>query len=145
MAFAFWLEMLLSSKASTQEVFGGVGFLATCFFGFIFGAVPSLLFAWILRRLLKFLRAENVWAWSAVGAILGLLLIWVLGSGGRLAREPRFLPYSAWPIWPYLLLGPLLILDANLWISLPVGATTAVVLYAVHRAFGQSAEAPPAQ
>jgi hypothetical protein len=141
MSLAFWLEMLFSSKASAGEVFRGVGLLATCFFGLIFGAIPALLFAWILRRLMGWLRAENVWVWSAAGIALAPLLIWALGSLGRLARESRFLPYSAWPIWPYLLLGPLLILEANIWISLPVGAATASVLFAIHRAFAQNAEA----
>ena len=140
MSFAFWLGMVLSSELFAEDVFRGVGFLGTCFFGFIFGAVPSILFAWILRRLMRLLRRENVWAWAAVGAILAFLLIWGLGSLGHLARDPRLRPYSALPIWPFLLVGPLAILDETIWITVPVGAAAASVLYAVHRAFAQKAE-----
>jgi len=143
MAFVFWLEVHWPSKASSEAVFRDVGFLGLCFFGLIFGAVPSLLFGLILRRLLWLLRADNVWIWIAVGAALALLLIWILGSVGRLARDPRFLPYSALPIWPFLLVGPLAILEGSIWVSVPVGAATASVLYAVHRAFAQSTEARP--
>jgi hypothetical protein len=140
MAFAFWLEIHWPSKASSEEMFRDVSFLGLCFFGLMFGAVPSLLFGWVLRRLLRLFGAENVWVWISAGAPLALLLIWILGSAGRLARDPRFLPYSALPIWPFLLVGPLAILEGTIWISLPVGAATASVLYAVHRAFAQKAE-----
>ncbi len=141
MAFAFWVEVRWPVKTSPDAVFRDVSFLGLCFFGLILGAVPSLLFGWILRRLLKLLRAENVWTWIAAGAVLALLVIWFLGSAGRLARDPRFLPYSALPIWPFLLVGPLAILEGSAWISLPVGAATASVLYAVHRAFALQVEA----
>jgi len=137
MGLAFWLEIHWPSRASSEVVFRDVGFLGLCFFGLILGAVPSLLFGWILRKLLRLLRAENVWIWIAVGAALALLLIWILGSAGRLARDPRFLPYSALPVWPFLLVGPLAVLEGSIWVSVPVGAATAGVLYAVHRAFAQ--------
>jgi hypothetical protein len=140
MALAFWLEARWPVRPSSDAVFRDVSFLGLCFFGLILGAVPSLLFGWILRKLLGFVRAENVWIWIVSGAALALLLIWILGSAGRLARDPRFLPYSALPIWPFLLVGPLAVLEGSIWVSLPVGAATASVLYAVHRSFAQEIE-----
>ena len=140
MASAFWLDIHWPYGRSSAAVFHDVGFLGLCFFGLILGAGPSLLFGWALRRLLRLLRAENIWIWMAAGAALALLLIWVLGSAGRLARDPRFLPYSALPVWPFLLVGPLTILEGSIWVSLPVGAATASVLYAVQRAFAATAE-----
>ena len=134
MALAFWLEAHWPSRHSS-DIFHDVGFLGLCFFSLILGAVPSLLFGWILRSLLRLLRAESVWIWVAAGAVLATILIWTLGGAGRLARDPRFLPYSALPIWPFLLVGPLAILEGSIWVSPPVGAATASVLCAVHRAF----------
>jgi hypothetical protein len=143
MALAFWSEVHWPTRHSSETMFRDVGFLGLCFFGLILGAVPSLLFGWILRRLSRLLRAENVWVWVAAGAVLAMLLIGILGGTGRLARDPRFLPYSALPIWPFLLVGPLAILDGNIWVSLPVGAATASVLYAVDRAFTREVEKIP--
>ena len=140
MALAFWLEMHWPSRLSSEAVFHDIGFLGLCFFGLIIGAVPSLLFGWILRRLLRFARAENVWIWIVAGALLAPLVIWILGNAGRLLRDRRFLPYSALPIWPFLVVGPLAILDESIWITVPVGAATASVLYAVHRGFAQEGE-----
>jgi hypothetical protein len=139
-ACAFWLEMQFSRSASFQGTFQTVSFLGLCFFGLIFGAVPSLLFAWILRRIMKFIRIGRIWLWIAIGAGLSYALIGSLGSLGHLAQDPRYLPYSALPIWPFLLVGPLAILDASLWMTLPVGALTAAVLFAVYQAFEQQAE-----
>lgn len=145
MASAFWLEVHWPAKTSPEAMFRDVGFLGLCFFGLILGALPSLLFGWVLRGLVRLLRAENLWIWIAAGAAVALLLIWTLGGAGRLARDPRFLPYSALPIWPFLLVGPLTILERGIWVSLPVGAATASVLYAVHRAFAQTIEASHAK
>ena len=137
MASALWIDIHWPSSRSSESAFHDVGFLGVCFFGLILGAIPSLLFGWVLRRALGLLRAENIWIWIAAGATLALSLIWMLGSAGRLARDPRFLPYSALPIWPFLLVGPLTILEGSIWVSLPVGAATASVLFAVDRAFMQ--------
>jgi hypothetical protein len=138
MALGFWLDVHWLRSASSQGEFLDVGFLVLCFFGLILGAVPSLLFAWLLRRLMRVFSVEQLWLWIAAGAALALLLIWLLGSLGHLARDPRLLPYSAVPIWPFVLVGPVSVLEAGIWAALPVGAATAGVLFAVHRAFAQS-------
>ena len=141
MAVAFWLEMQFSRAASLQGTFQSVSFLGFCFFGLIFGAVPSILFGWTLRRLMKLFHVEIIWLWVAAGAALALLLIWSLGGLGHLLQNPRTLPYSALPIWPFLVVGPLDMLEGSLWVTLPVGAVTAAVLFAVHTAFERNAEA----
>jgi hypothetical protein len=78
---------------------------------------------------------EQFWLWILAGAGLALLLIWLLGSLGHLLRDPRYLPYAALPIWPFLVVGPVSVFEAGIWAALPVGAATAGVLFAVHRAF----------
>jgi hypothetical protein len=140
MALGFWFELQFSLNASLQGTFQNVSFLGLCFFGLIFGAVPSLLFGWILRRLLRSFHRGGIWLWVAAGAGLAFALMWCLGSLGQLLRDPRDLPYSALPIWPFLVVGPLAMMEGSLWITLPVGALTAAILFAVHRAFGQNEE-----
>jgi hypothetical protein len=140
MALAFWLELQFSRGASLQGTFQSMSFLGFCFFGLIFGAVPSLLFGWMLRRLMKFFHMEAILLWLATGAALAFLLVWCLGSLGHLLQNPRYLPYSALPIWPFLVVGPLAMLEGSIWVTLPVGAVTAAVLFAVHTAFEQNGE-----
>jgi uncharacterized membrane protein len=137
MALAFWFELQFSRSASLQGTFQSVSFLGLCFFGLIVGAVPSLLYGWILRRLIKLFHQGTIWLWVAAGGGLAFLLVWSLGSLGQLLRDPRYLPYSALPIWPFLVVGPLAMMEGSLWITLPVGAVTAAILFAVHRTFAQ--------
>ena len=134
MALALWLEMQFSRAATLQGTFQSVSFLGFCFFGLIFGAVPALLFGWILRRLMKLFPRGTVWLWVAAGAALAVLLIWCLGSLGHLLQNPRTLPYSALPIWPFLVVGPLAMLEGSIWAT-----PTAAVLYAVHTPFSGGA------
>ena len=138
MALGFWVNVHRLRSASSQGPFLDAGLLAFCFFALITGAVPSLLFAWLLRRLMRAFRIEQFWLWITAGAALALLLLKILSSLGHLARDPWFLPYPILPIWLLLLIGPMSVLDAGIWATLPVGAATAGVLFAVHRAFAQS-------
>jgi hypothetical protein len=140
MALSFWIELQFSRRASLQGTFQGVSLLGLCFFGLFLGAVPSLLFAWILRRLLKWIRAERLWIWIIAGAAIAFSLVWSLVALGQLLRDPRSLPYSALPIWPFLVVGPLALSEGSLWITLPVGAATAAILFAVNRTFAQKTE-----
>jgi predicted permease len=140
MTLAFWFELQFSRSASLQGTFQNVSFLGFSFFGLIFGAVPSLLFGWMLRRLMKFFHRGGIWLWIAAGTGLAFALIWCLGSLGQLLRDPRYLPYSALPIWPFLVVGPLAMMEGSLWMTLPVGSVTAAILFAVDRAFAQRAE-----
>ncbi|MBZ5644396.1 MAG: hypothetical protein LAO19_16695 [Acidobacteriia bacterium] len=140
MALAFWFEMQFSRSASLQGTFQSVSFLGFCFFGLIFGAVPALLFGWVLRRVMKLVHLEIIWVWVAAGAALAALLIWSLGELGHVLQNPRTLPYSALPIWPFLVVGPLAMLEGSLWATLPAGAVTAAVLFAVHTAFEEKAD-----
>jgi hypothetical protein len=39
-----------------------------------------------------------------------------------------------------MVVGPLALSDGSLWITLPVGAATAAILFAVNRTFAQKAE-----
>ena len=135
---AFWLDIHVLRISSMQDVFNQVGFLAFYFFGLILGAVPCLLFGWGLRRLMKPFPTSGAYVWAAAGGGLALLLIWLLSGVAHLGRDPRYLPYSALPIWPFLIVGPAYLAEGNIWLTLPVGAATAAVLFAVQRAFARS-------
>jgi len=138
---AFWLDIHVLRISSMQDVFNQVGFLAFYFFGLMFGAVPSLLFGWGLRRLMKPFPTSGAYIWAAAGGGLALLLVWLLSGVAHLARDPRYLPYSALPIWPFLIVGPAYLAEGNIWLTLPVGAATAAILFAVQRAFDFDREA----
>jgi hypothetical protein len=140
MALAFWIELQFSRQASLQGTFQGVSFLGFCFFGLIFGAVPALAFGWTLRRLMNLFPARGLWLWIAMGAAIAFALVWCLVALGQVLRDPRALPYSALPVWPFLVVGPLALSEGHLWITLPVGAATAAILFAVNRTFAQKAE-----
>jgi hypothetical protein len=140
MALAFWIELQFSRSASLQGTFQGVSFLGFCFFGLFLGAVPAILFGWLLRRFMKFVSAGGLWLWITIGAVIALLLVCCLAALGQLLKDPRSLPYSALPIWPFLVVGPLALSEGRLWITLPVGAATAAILFAVNRTFEQKAE-----
>jgi len=140
MALAFWIELQFPRSASLQGTFQGISFLGFCFFGLFLGAVPALLFGWLLRRFMKFVSAGGLWLWITMGAVIALLLVWCLVALGQLLKDPRSLPYSALPIWPFLVVGPLALSEGRLWITLPVGAATAAILFAVNRTFAQKAE-----
>jgi len=134
-AFSFWMDIHVLRVPFMQDVFTQVGFLGLCFFGLILGLVPSLLFGWGIRRMMKPFGTATVWTWALAGAGLAMLLIWVLSGVAHMARDPKYLPYSALPIWPFLIVGPAYLAEGPLWLTLPVGAATAAVLFAVERAF----------
>src|SRR3979490_1461656 len=90
MALGFWFELQFSPSASLQGTFQNVSFLGFCFFGLIFGAVPSLMFGWTLRRLMKFFHRGGIWLWIAAGAVLWLTRQIYLGSMAQILRAPRY-------------------------------------------------------
>jgi hypothetical protein len=132
MALGFWANVHWLHGGPSAQAFLDTGFLALCFLALITGAVPALLFGWLLRRLTRLFRVEQFWLWIVAGAALAPALLKILGGVGSLARN---LPDSIFPIRLFLLGGPMAVLDAGIWVTLPVGAATAGVLFAVHRAF----------
>ncbi len=135
MTLAFWLDVHWLRNSYSGGVPHEVGFIALYFFGLITGALPAILFAWLLRRSSRIFPSGNLWMWMAAGAGISFLLIWISGGLLHLARDPRYLPYSALPIWPFLIAGPGFISEGHIWVSVPAGAATAGILRAVHRAF----------
>ena len=92
MALAFWLEMQFSRSATLQGTFQSVSFLGFCFFGLIFGAVPSVLFGWILRSLMKLLPRGTIWLWVTLGTALSVVYDLEPGQPRAFAARPAHSP-----------------------------------------------------
>lgn len=111
-------------------------FLFASFIGTIFGCVPQLLAAFVLRRLSKPLRWTNAWHWAVGGAGVYLLVLIVLGIAGaafdRVAGGWSFASYGL-----YLFGQATMSLHGGIWQALAAGAMTSLVLFSVHRAFGR--------
>lgn len=118
--------------------------LVTYFFSLMFGAVTSLLFGFFLRRAANGLHWNCVWHWLTGGAIIAPLLIAMLGAIASSNAQG-----SGWCVWLFLpLTGPYMINGGHGWkllfLTAPVGAATAWVLFRIDRAFGRpSSETTP--
>ena len=113
-------------------------FLFAFFLDTIFGCIPQILAAFVLRRLAGPLRWTKAWHWAIGGAGVFLLVLIVLGILGtafdRVAGGSRIAP-----------LGPFVFgqatMRSGIWQTLSAGALTALVLYSVQRAFGRQGTA----
>jgi hypothetical protein len=107
-----------------------------CFIGWIFGAGPSLLGAFLLRRLLGLLHWRNVWQWTASGAALTCALLVPFGLIGRSLMDSIS---TVAAIGEYLFFfAPAVVLEVGWWLAIPAGAATAYLLCRIERRF-----APP--
>jgi hypothetical protein len=106
------------------------------FFALIFGAADILLFAFLLRRLMRWRETHAMWVWMLAGAGLGFMLVVLLGEAN-----------SVWPHWNSLMDGALgfflmaifgtpdVLRHAGVWQAPIEGAAIAAILCLVDRAF----------
>ena len=137
MSLGAWLVAWVSANQNDLGMRSAAGFLVLYFFGLIFGLFPSLLFAFLLRRIMTGLGAQHLWVWLLVGAALAYPLLaglgWIGRLPGRFARPEGFLwlllfgGYRGWP-------------NAVFLAAIPAAAATSAVLFSVHRAFSQKTE-----
>jgi hypothetical protein len=114
-------------------------FIFVCFFGLIYGASTALVYGFILRQLMGWIRAALIWQWILAGSILVIPFFFAF------RRVERFQDrISALPTLVVILIGGgLTDLTYDNRILLPAilaGAMTSAALFYVHRAFGQKAE-----
>ncbi|NDQ56040.1 MAG: hypothetical protein GZ088_03075 [Acidipila sp.] len=127
---------------------GVASFLGLAMASLMAGALPSLLFAWILRRLLAKLPAARALLWILTGAILSPVLVFILGSGDRYFDAAPAGPGShmAGVIRFALMLlfsAPGMVLATGLASAIPAGAITAYVLFLIYRGFEAQQPAQP--
>jgi len=134
---AVWLFSIYSVRGYSNQFAGVFGLLFLCFYGLMCGAVPALIWAFILRRLMKALNRRRTVEWIAAGAGLSTALVVGLGEWGL-----RFSNHGATPPLPIesLVCGPVGVMTADWWLAIPSGAATAYVLYRIDRAFAPAAQ-----
>jgi hypothetical protein len=113
------------------------------FVALMYGAVDILLFAFLLRRLMRLWGTHRVWVWMLAGAGLGTVLLWwLLWTGDALTG---YSPLTGRGPLAYFLLvfwtAPNALRLAGTWQAPIGGAATAAVLCLVDQAFNRPAEA----
>ncbi|MGH9703738.1 MAG: hypothetical protein ACRD4K_10220 [Candidatus Acidiferrales bacterium] len=140
MGICIWLKDLFGAPLmQAYSMRGAIGLLLFNFYALIFGAVAAFLGAFLLRLIARAAHWQLAWQWTLAGAILSPALIELLGVWGRhLLSGPEL--HRRWPL--LITYGPKIVLDAGIWLAIPVGAATAFVLYRIHRAFVLLANPP---
>ena len=126
--FALWLGRVDSRSNWARDI------ILINFYAIPLGMVPQIIIAFSLRKLAMRLGWRSHWAWAAAGMGVTCLTIWALGMlGAQVERMPGS------PMWRYpllfILVGPRLIAQEAIWLTLPAGAVTAVILCRIHSAF----------
>jgi hypothetical protein len=138
------IAMFLQQRASPTEMgmgpsAAGAAIITTYFLVLIFGAFLSLVFAFLLRRLMVLFHAGSLWQWVLAGTILAL----PIAGGVRWASsvtDTIGLEGVGNQIAILLFLGLRGIAEHHVLLTLPVAALTSTVLFLIHRAFEQKAE-----
>jgi len=142
MSLAIWIRDLWGATVTSSRSREAFGVLFFYFYGLVFGALAVLIAAFLLRRIMTRLKCKTPLHWAIAGAVLAPVLVgglgeWGLRAGGEQRLEPRLLSF--------LLLGPVMALQAGWWLAVPAGAATGYLLCRVQRAFApQQSEAPAA-
>ena len=130
-ALVFWLiESVHTGSASSSAL------LEICFFALMSGALDSLLFAFLLRRVLHVLGTRNAAVWGLTGGAVSLLLVFTLAwiferLSGSMQQGPAYFLSS------FVLTGPATIWNSGWWQAPIDGAGVAAVLSLVDRAFNR--------
>jgi hypothetical protein len=142
--FFLTAAMYIQERASPESM--GIGpsgagaeILSTYFLVLIFCAFLSVVFAFLLRLGMGWLRAERLWQWLTAGVVLSLPLTWgvrwasgVTDSVG-LQGAPR-------QVAVFLFLGVRGIAERHPFLGLPAAGLNAAVLFLIHRAFSEKAK-----
>ena len=142
--FFLTIAMFLQERASPNGIGmgpsgDGAAIITTYFLVLIFGAFLSLLFAFLLRRLMVWFHAGMLWQWVLAGAILALPMAWGVRWASRVA-DAIGLQGAGHQIAIFLFLGVRGIAEHHVLLALPVAALTSAVLFLIHRAFAEKAK-----
>jgi hypothetical protein len=136
-SFFFTLAQFIIGRPNV----GGVGdlarnFIYAFFLETIFGCVAQLLAAFSLRRLASPLKWTEAWHWAVGGAGVFLLVLYVLSLLGA-AFNHYMGGTRAEQFGKYIFSQAADTLHGGIWQALAAGALTALVLFAVNRAFSR--------
>jgi hypothetical protein len=138
------IAMYLQERASPAAMGigptgAGVEIITTYFLVLVFCAFLSVVFAFLLRLCMDWLRAERLWQWALGGIVLSLPMTWGVRWASR-ATDAAGLQGAGRQVAVLLFLGVRGIAENHPLLGLPVAALTAAVLFLIHRAFGQKAD-----
>jgi hypothetical protein len=131
MAVMIALRFVAADRAVGMQ---GKSFFFLAFTSLIFGALPALLAAFLLRQLMRKRPRAGPWEWAVLGAVLAWMVIFLLGKWGlALGERPGRSGLAS--LLELALRGPTFVLGQGSWLALPAGAATAFLLYKIDRAF----------
>jgi hypothetical protein len=138
------VAMYLQEQASPEGMGigptgAGAAIITTYFLVLIFCAFLSVVFAFLLRLSMRWLRAESLWHWVLAGTILSMPMTWGVRWASR-ATDSAGVQGAARQIAVFLFLGVRGIAEHHPLLGLPAAALNAAVLFLVHRAFSQKIE-----
>jgi hypothetical protein len=135
------VAMYLQERASPEGMGigpsgAGAAIITTYFLVLVFCAFLSVVFAFLLRLSMDWLRAEKLWQWALAGVVLSLPMTWGVRWASR-ATDAAGLQGAGRQIAVLLFLGVRGIAERHALLGLPVAALNAAVLFLIHRAFSQ--------
>jgi hypothetical protein len=138
------VAMYLQERASPEGMGigptgAGAAIITTYFLVLVFCAFLSIVFAFLLRLSMRWLRAERLWQWALAGIILSLPLTWTVRWASR-ATDTAGLQGAGRQIAVLLFLGVRGIAENHPLLGLPVAALNAAVLFLIHRAFAEKTQ-----
>lgn len=138
MSLAVWIKDLWGATRMVSGLREAFGILFFYFYGLVLGALPALIFAFVLRKVASILKCKTPWHWALFGAFLAPLVVTVLGNLG-----PRFgtVAGNGWRVVDWFASGPHIVIVVGRWLAIPVGAITAFLLCRIERAFAPQPQA----
>ena len=138
------VAMYLQERASPEGMGSGpsgagAAIITTYFLVLVFCAFLSVVFAFLLRFFMAWLRAEKLWEWVLAGVILSLPMTWGVRWASS-ATDASGLQGAGRQIAVILFLGLRGFAERHPLLGLPAAALNAAVLFLVHRAFAEKAE-----
>jgi len=142
--FFLTVAMYLQERAAPEGMGigpsgAGAAILTTYFLVLVFCAFLSVVFAFLLRLFMDWLRAERLWQWILAGVILSMPLTFAVRWASRVA-DVAGLQGGLRQVAVFLFLGVRGIAEHHPFLGMPAAGLTAAVLFLVHRAFAQKSE-----
>ena len=131
---SYYAYFVIAKGASSRN--WGRDFLFVYFLTALFGFLPQLLGAWLLRRIATRFAWTTMLSWLLGGSAVFVVIVWGVGQLGLLVERWQ-LPLSVKASLMSALFGPMFVALQPLWVPIPAAAATAWVLFTVHRAFAE--------
>ena len=113
------------------------------FIALVVGAVDLLLYAFLLRIVMRWCKTHALWIWFLAGMSVAYIMTTLLAWGERTwHRVPAREQGGFIIVYRGVFAAPLVLRDSGPWVILLDGAVMGVILCLVDRAFSQTPETP---